>query len=112
MAILNTPIQKLPYPDENSLINSVDEYIRNLAKALETKLVMVFVSASDRDTTLPAGSRTEGMMAWLQDTNKLHLFDGTDWKQIYPPSPNITTGTTLPSISTGAVGDIYIQYGV
>lgn len=109
MAILNTPIQALPYPDENSLINAVDEYIRNVAFALEKKLLMVFASAADRDSKLTAP--TEGMLAWLQDVDKLMLRTGTAWVQIYPPVPNFTFGTGAPSTTTGNVGDIYIQYG-
>ena len=108
MATLNTPVQDLPYPDENSKINSTDEYIRNLAFALETKLVMSFPSSVERAAEIP--TPTEGMVAWLQGSNKLTLYNGTAWVQIYPTVPTITSGTAAPAAGSGAVGDIYIQY--
>lgn len=112
MAILSTPVQGLPYPDQNEKINSVDEYIRNLALALEKKLVMVFSSAADRDTKLP--SPAEGQFVYLTDVNKMYVrvVSGTTatWNQIYPATPGIYSGTTAPAATLGSVGDIYIQY--
>lgn len=108
MAILQTPIQALPYPDANSVLRDINDYIRNLATALETKLVMVFSSASERGTDIP--TPTEGMLTWLQDVNELHLYNGTAWVRVWPTSPAILTGTTAPVGSQGQVGDIYVQY--
>jgi len=108
MAILSSPVQGLPYPDQNEKLNTVDEYIRNLAFALEKKLFMVFENASDRDTKI--GTPTEGMVAYLKTENQAHVRVDATWKQIYPASPTIYTGTAAPAASLGAVGDIYVQY--
>jgi hypothetical protein len=108
MAILSSPVQGLPYPDQNEKLNTVDEYIRNLAFALEKKLFMVFESAADRDAKI--GTPAEGMVAYLKDVNAAHVRTDTAWKQIYPASPTIYTGTATPAASLGAVGDIYVQH--
>jgi hypothetical protein len=108
MAILNTPVQGLPYPDANATVNEVDDYIANLAAAVETKLVMEFASATDRNTKI--ATPTEGMVCWLQDVNVLEAHDGTTWQQVWPASPAILSGTTAPTGSQGNVGDIYVQY--
>lgn len=107
MAILYTPIQDLPYPDANSKINSTDEYIRNLAFALEGRLVMVFASATERTSDLVTAA--EGQLSWLQDVNTLSVYNGSAWKQIYPPSPNILNGSGAPSSGLGNAGDVYVE---
>jgi len=108
VAIQYTPLQNLPYPDADSTIKDINDYIRNLALALEGKLVMVFPNDAARTTAV--ASPTEGMLSWLQDTNMLYVHDGTGWKQMYPSAPAILSGTVAPTGSTGAVGDIYIQH--
>ena len=43
--------------------------------------VMVFASASARDTALSA-VKAEGMLTMLKDTNEIQMYDGTSWYSI------------------------------
>lgn len=102
-----TPLQALPVPiatDDPDVVGDVT----TLAKAIEKKLVQVYLSASDRNAKVTAP--TEGMFCILKDTNIIQFHDGTNWIQIYPTSfPSITSGTNAPSNSSGANGDVFFK---
>ena len=68
---------------------------RNLADALAQRSVMRFTSASTRSATLT--SPVEGMLAWLQDTDQLTLYDGTSWFVIYNFTDTTTGGAVAAS---------------
>lgn len=99
--------QGLPYPDHNELVNDVPDYIKNLALALDKRIVGSYASTSALGA---AGAFAEGSVVWLQDTNTLQVYDGTKWVSIYPSSPRIYDGSTAPASNLGAVGDFYIQW--
>jgi hypothetical protein len=73
-----------------------------LANALAQRGVLRFASASARGATLT--SPVEGMLTWLQDINRLDLWDGTawtavsvgqsTWKTITPESPWTQNGNS------------------
>jgi hypothetical protein len=73
-----------------------------LANALAQRGVLRFASASARGATL--ASPVEGMLTWLQDINRLDLWDGTawtavsvgqsTWKTITPESPWTQNGNS------------------
>jgi len=107
MTIQFSPIQGFRYPDMNEYLKDVPQFIQNLAVDVEKRVVMIFTTASDRGTKLP--TPVSGQVTWLQDQKALDVYDGAVYKRIYPPSPNITSGTAVPS-GTGAVGDLYVQY--
>lgn len=107
MTIQFTPVQGFRYPDDNELLQDVPQFIQNLALDVEKRVVGVYDDLADRALRVP--SPTDGTMTWLKDTNKLEIFDGGSYRQIYPVTPNITSGTAAPS-GTGAIGDIYVQY--
>lgn len=50
---------------------------RDIANAIVQRAVMRFSSASSRGATLTAP--LEGMLTWLQDINRLDLYDGSAW---------------------------------
>lgn len=50
---------------------------RDIANAIVQRAVMRFSSASSRGATLTAP--VEGMLTWLQDINRLDLYDGSAW---------------------------------
>lgn len=107
MAIQFSPIQGFRYPDMNEYLKDVPQFIQNLALDVEKRVVMIFASSSDRSTKLP--SPVAGQVTYLQDQKAWDGFDGTAYRRIWPPSPNITSGTAVPT-GTGAVGDLYVQY--
>lgn len=71
-----TTIQALPYPTASDAPAGHTQML-SLAQALETKLVMIFSSSTDRGTKVP--SPTEGMIAWLQDVNRFDYYTGSVW---------------------------------
>lgn len=102
----NTTIQALPYSLGTDNPKTIDDTMKSLAQAIEKKLCMSFLSASDRDTKV--GTPVDGMVCYLQDTDVLQLRRAGAWVQIYPLTfPTITSGTTVPANSSGADGDIF-----
>ena len=49
---------------------------------LMNQSVMVFASSADRSTSLT--TPLEGMLSWLQDSNKFQYFDGSAWADLLP----------------------------
>ena len=73
--------------------------IATLAASMQLILkqsVLSFASASARNATLT--SPIEGMTTWLQDVNRIEVYNGTSW--VVPP-PTITTVTTGLSVESG-----------
>lgn len=102
-----TPLQGLSYSIGSDNPKTIDDTMKLLAEGLEKKLVQVYTSTTDRDSKLTAP--TNGMLVYLTGTNVLQLRVGSSWTQIYPPpsAPTITSGTSVPSNSTGADGDLF-----
>ncbi|MFF9175990.1 hypothetical protein [Streptomyces sp. NPDC014793] len=76
----------MPVPDDYgqginiaSLTDAPDagKLAKEIANALAQRGVMRFSSASARGATLTAP--VEGMLTWLQDINRLDLYDGSAW---------------------------------
>jgi hypothetical protein len=65
--------------------------IRDLADGVIPRGVLRFGSASARGATLT--SPTEGMLTWLQDINRLDLWDGTAWVAVSVGRSSWTTIT-------------------
>lgn len=108
MTIGNTTNQGLPYPNANEYIKDVNDHIRNLAKAVETQLVMKFADMTTLGTKVPAP--TAGMLAFITADKTLLLYDGTAWKRVYPYAPMTYSGNTTPASTLGQPGDFFIQY--
>ncbi|MCP3820056.1 hypothetical protein NLX86_18745 [Streptomyces sp. A3M-1-3] len=65
---------------------------KNLASGIVPRTVMRFASASSRSATVT--SPVEGMVTWLQDLNRLYVYDGSAW---VPVGPIIQSGTVAMS---------------
>jgi hypothetical protein len=88
---------------------SIPDAIRALADGVIPRGVLRFASASARGATL-AGDQApvEGMLTWLQDINRLDLWDGASWtavsvgqstwKTITPESPWTQNGNSNGSL--------------
>jgi hypothetical protein len=68
---------------------------RNIANKIVERSVMRFASATARNATLTAP--VEGMVAWLQDTNTLTIYNGTQWTS---QSVLLMDWTALSSLGT------------
>lgn len=92
---------------------SIPEAIRLLAEVIP-RSVMRFASASIRNATLTAPA--EGMVAWLQDTNLLTVYTGSDWLPLLGTSvsdqQSSSFDTTVTSYGTGSSGGSYATCAV
>jgi hypothetical protein len=70
--------------------------IADLAAGVIPRGVMRFASASARGATLAAP--VEGMTTWLQDANRLEVYDGSAW---VTPEPSLATTTSGLSAAAG-----------
>lgn len=102
----NTPIMGFQVPAAGDDPN-VAEDVMTLATQIEKHVVMVFNTAVARDAAVTAP--TEGMHAYLKDSNTLTVYNGSAWAAAYPTVPSFTSGTAAPSNATGVDGDVYFQ---
>ena len=102
-----TANQQLPYPTSTD-DPDVPSDMQALAIALEKKLVMVFTNTGDRSTRVP--SPQAGMFSVITSTNKMEMYNGSTWVQVYPPVITITRGTVVPSNSSGVDGDVFLKF--
>ena len=84
---------------------------------LMDQAVQVYADASERDTTL-TGVVSEGMVAYLENEEKLFIFTGASWEEVTPStiSANIIDSGTLdaarlPSIPLGNLPTIPVTKG-
>ena len=84
---------------------------------LMDQAVQVYADASERDTTL-TGVVSEGMVAYLEDENRVYVFTGASWEEVTPStiSANIIDSGTLdaarlPSIPLGNLPTIPVTKG-
>lgn len=103
----NTANQALRLPISTDDPDVVDD-LTQLVAQIEPRLVMKFTSVSDRTTRVP--SPTAGMLAIMNDTSTVVFYNGSTWVTIYPAVfPSITAGSSVPSNSSGANGDIFFK---
>jgi hypothetical protein len=107
MTMLSTSNQGVPYPDVNEPLNNVNDWLYAMAQYLETRGVARFATMAELSSKRP--SPASGEVAWVFETHSVYVFDVNAWKRIYPPTPMVYSGTTTPSSSLGAVGDLYIK---
>lgn len=70
---------------------------------LQQQTVMVFANSTARTTAL-SGVLAEGMMSYLQDTNKVYVYDGSAWLDVSSEIPSQTgnSGKYLTTDGTNA----------
>lgn len=58
---------------------------RNIANGIAGRSIMRFASASTRTATLTGvAAPVEGMVSWLQDVNRLDIYNGSIWAPVTP----------------------------
>lgn len=87
---------------------------KNIANPLAARSIMRFASASARTAALTgAAAPVEGMATWLQDVNRLYVYDGTSWiemsraltSEFVDDTTNRTTTSTSYGNSSSALSD-------
>lgn len=82
-----------------------------LAAGVIPRGVLRFTSAAVRGATLVGSSApTEGMLSWLQDVNRLDLYDGTGWVAISTGTSSWTTITPASGFSQNGNSNGNLQY--
>lgn len=71
---------------------------------LMRQTVMTFADASARDSAL-SGVLDEGMVAYLEDTNRTTYYDGSAWQDIAKSSSIGTWTTFTPSLNVWTLGN-------
>ena len=103
-----TPKQGLPYPLADEKVADGNDHVRALANKLDDLVVMRFPTQAALTTAIPAP--VSGQTVWIVADKVMQVYDGTGWKRIYPPTPNILSGSTTPNTLQGTAGDIYLMY--
>lgn len=103
-----TPKTALPFPQADEKIGDANHHIHVLATMLDDLVVMRFTTQAALAAAISAP--VSGQTAWITTDKVLQIFDGTAWQRVYPPVPNIYSGTTNPTSVLGTVGDVYLQY--
>lgn len=78
---------------------------KNIANPLASRSVMRFASASVRSAALvDAAAPVEGMLSWLQDVNKLYVYEGAQWVELgrYLPPVFVPDAANLAFTNPGA----------
>lgn len=97
---------------QNTEAPNLEAMIKNLSDGVIPRSVMRFASASTRAATLAAP--VEGMVTWLQDVNRLYVYDGSTWQELpynsrlfaYKPS------NTSRASTTSATADPHLTFTV
>lgn len=76
----------------------------DLNNFLMRQSVLVFASSGDRSSQLT--DPVEGMLSWLQDSNKYQYYDGAAWQDL-----TTDTSTLIPKSTVTATGDLIIANG-
>jgi hypothetical protein len=85
---------------QNTEAPNLEAMIKNLSDGVIPRSTMRFASASARAATITVP--VEGMVSWLQDVNRLYVYDGSAWQELpynsrlfaYKPSNTSRTSTT------------------
>ena len=73
---------------------NAEKLAKDIVNAIAQRSILRFASASARGATLTgATAPVEGMLTWLQDVNRLDLYDGTTWVAVSVGRSSWTTIT-------------------
>ena len=73
---------------------NAEKLAKDIVNAIAQRSILRFASASARGATLTgATAPVEGMLTWLQDVNRLDLWDGTTWVAVSVGRSSWTTIT-------------------
>jgi hypothetical protein len=96
----------LPVPQESDSPD-VPVDMSALAVAIDKRLAGVYNDATDRNTRISAPQ--EGQLAYLKDTNLWTYYDGSAWQTVVPTLPAFSSGSSVPSNTSGSNGDVFFK---
>lgn len=97
---------------QNTESPNLEAMIKNLSDGLIPRSIMRFSAASARAATLTAP--VEGMVTWLQDVNRLYVYDSGAWQEL-PYNSRLfayKTGNTARSSTTTVTADPHLTFTV
>lgn len=80
----------------------------NVNNYLMRQSVMTFADNAARGSALGTAVE-EGMVAYLDDVNRLEIYDGANWKQIFPLSSVNSITAAYTAVATDANDTIYVS---
>lgn len=82
----------------------------NVQSYLQDQTVMVFATSGARSSAIPAP--TEGMLSWLEDSDKYQYHNGSSWVDLITPIEGGTLGQAYVSGGTAAAafGDVKAEF--
>lgn len=90
---------------------SIPDAIKALADGVIPRGVLRFASSSARGATLTGASApVEGMLTWLQDVNRLDLYDGTAWVAVSVGTSSWTTISLASGFTQNGNSNGTLQY--
>lgn len=101
-----TPRQGFPVPESTDDPNIADD-MTQLALSIEKRVMGVYATATARNNA--NSSPVDGQFAYLQDTNKVTVYQDGAWTNFPPSQVSITSGTSVPSNSSGSDGDVFFK---
>ena len=106
-----TPLLAVLYPLGSDLPDGASQ-METIAKALEKYAVIPVASQAARDSTITAGLRHDGTVAWITGTDELQVFNGSVWQTAYTGGDKpVRLGDTLPNAANYPNGGIFVRSG-
>lgn len=90
---------------------NAEQLAKDIVNAIAQRSILRFASASTRGATLVGASApVEGMLTWLQDVNRLDLYDGSTWVAVSVGRSSWTTITPESSWTQNGNSNGTFQY--
>lgn len=109
MSYTTSPVNGVRVPDKNEKLADIWKAEGVLAHDLETRVNMRFANMADLVAKLTGDfTPVGGEIAYIADVGQYLGYVKGAWKRLYPSTPQIFSGTSVPPANLGSVGDIYL----
>ena len=84
----------------------------NVQNYLMDQSVMSFAGSAARSSAIGTANFEEGMVSYLQDTNLVEVYNGTNWASVAPSGPTpglvqIGTAISFSGVSSQSINDVF-----
>jgi hypothetical protein len=83
----------------------------NVQDYLQDQAVMVFAGTAARSSAIGTANFEEGMLTYLTDVDKLQVYTGATFADVYPPAASNQGLTLLSSLTFSAVSSVSLPTG-